>query len=198
MGADIHGGVYGMFVEGSEFGIYSKGPIYSSSPAVQLQETGEPARAVLYTSTSADVMVMASGRGMLVGGSGTVTFDNTFTKVVSVDSPLIITVTPAGNTSGVYDASSGTSGFTVKENNGGTSNVSFSWIAIGTRRGYEHPQVAEDVVSAGFESKIREGLHNDADLSTNGSGLYHSKGQLMVGPSPPPPADKKMAGKRQN
>ena len=80
MGADIHGGIYGMYVEGNNVGIYSKGPIYSSQPEIQLQDVGESERAALFTNTSTEVTVMTSGQGTLVNGRGSILFDQNFKK----------------------------------------------------------------------------------------------------------------------
>ena len=60
----------------------------------------------------------------------------------------------------------------------------FSFIAIGTRAGYENPQLPHEVIASDFESTIMQGLHNDAETTTNGKGLYYQDGRLMVGQSP--------------
>jgi hypothetical protein len=184
MGADIHGGIYGMFVEGNNVGIYSKGAIYSSQPEIQMQDVGEYERAALFTNTSTEVTVMTSGQGSLVNGRGSILFDENFKKVISTQTPVIITVTPMGPSNGVYISSSDQEGFAITENNDGNSNVIFSYIAIGTRAGYENPQLPDEVLASDFESNIIQGLHNDAETATNGKGLYYQDGRLMMGQSP--------------
>lgn len=184
MGADIHGGIYGLFVEGENFGLYSKGAVYADQPIVQLQDIGEPEKAVLYTNTSTDVTVMTSGMGNLINGQCNIPFDNNFKKVLSRQMPVIITITPMGPSNGIYISASGNDGFTVVENNGGITNVSFSFIAVGRRSGYENPQLPADIVAADFESNMMQGLHNDSDNSTDGKGLYHRDGRIQVGHPP--------------
>jgi hypothetical protein len=184
MGADIHGGIYGIFVEGDNFGLYSKGAVYAEQPVIQLQDVGEPQKAVLYTNTSTDVTVMTSGMGSLSNGQCSVNFDNNFKKVISAQIPVVITITPMGPSNGLYISSSGHDGFTVTENYGGTSTTSFSFIALGRRAGYENPQVPSDIVATDFESTMIQGLHNDADISTDGKGLYYRNGRLQAGLTP--------------
>jgi hypothetical protein len=183
MGADIHGGVYGIYVEGNNFGIYSKGPVYSDQPAVQLQDVGEAERAVVYSSSSTDVTIITSGQGSLVNGHCSVIFDKNFRKVLSNQIPVNITVTPTGPSNGVYISTSDENGFSVTENNEGRSNVNFSYIVIGRRAGYENPQLPVEVLSSDFESTMKEGLHNDADLATYGKGLHYQDGSLKLGHS---------------
>lgn len=184
MGADIHGGIYGIFVEGNDFGLYSKGAVYADQPIVQLQDIGEPEKAVLFANTSTDVTVMTSGVGSLSNGHCSIHFDNNFKKVISGEIPLVITVTPMGPSNGVYISSSNINGFIVSENNGGTSNITFSFIAVGRRAGYENPQLPADIVASDFETNMMQGVHKDADNSTEGKGLYYGDGRLQVGHPP--------------
>jgi hypothetical protein len=184
MGADVHGGVYGIYVEGEHAALYANGPVFTNFPVIQLHETTGQERAVLYSCSSNDVTVMISGQGNLVNGHCYIKFDDRFTKVVSNRNPLVITVTPMGPTNGVYIASSDHNGFTVSENNNGRSTTSLSYIVVGKRAGYENPELAEEVISTEFEKMMSRGLHNDSDLSTQGEGLYYQDGRLMTGQAP--------------
>jgi hypothetical protein len=184
MGADVHGGIYGMYVEGENFGLYSKGPIYTDQPVIQLQATDDQERTALYSSTSTEVTVMASGQGQLTDGQCVIKFDDNFIRVISRQSPLIITVTPMGPTRGLYIASSDYTGFSVTENNNGRSSTLISYIVIGKRAGYESPQLAREVVSLDFEPTIARGLQDDSDASNDGKGLYYQGDRLMLGQAP--------------
>lgn len=184
IGADIHGGIYGIYTEGDHFGIYSKGTVYSDKPDVKLHDTGKSERAVTYSASSPDVTIMTSGQGRLLDGSSSVSFDQTFTDVISDKVPVIITVTPLGQTRGVYISESDSHGFTLKENDAGRSNADFFYIAIGRRAGYEDPVLPADVLASDFETKISEGLHNDVDTKNNGKGLFYQNGKLYKGLPP--------------
>jgi hypothetical protein len=109
---------------------------------------------------------------------------------------VIVTVTPAGKSNGVYLSEVSRNGFTVVENDDGKSTVTINYIAIGRRAGYENPSLPPEVIDAGYTSKMARGLHNDADTQTNGEGLYYENGHLVVGvhpstlPDPNKPAEK--------
>jgi hypothetical protein len=192
-GANIQGNVYGTYTQGADYGLYSNGTIFTNGLSVQLQELNSSAQktvagndkmAVLYSSVSTDVTVSAMGTGTLVNGTCTLSFDKTFSDVVSSESAIIVTVTPNGNTNGVYIVETSKNGFTVKENNNGSSNVSFNFIVMGKRAGYENPVLPSAVVSKDYTSKISQGLHNDGDTKTDGKGLYYENGKLTIGVHP--------------
>ncbi|GAB4368281.1 MAG: hypothetical protein Kow0042_09370 [Calditrichia bacterium] len=183
-GADIHGQVYGAFVEGKNYALYTNGKTIKNDLDVHLQETPSNSLAVLYTNVSTDVTVQTSGFGQLSGGRCTIEFDEHFKQAVSKEIPVVVTVTPLGSSNGLYISETRSDGFTVLENNNGKSNVTFSFIAIGRRAGYENPQLPQEVLAADYLDKISRGLHNDVDVTTDGEGLYYENGQLMVGAHP--------------
>jgi hypothetical protein len=183
-GANIHGKVYGAFVEGGNYGLYSNGDVFRNGMDVHLQETETPSLAVLYTNVSTDVTVQTSGFSTLSKGTCRIEFDDDFKKVVSPEVPVIVTVTPTGNSNGVYVSEVTKDGFTVVENNGGKNSLMVTFIAIGRRKGYEDPQLPAEVISSDYVEKLSRGLHNDADTETDAEGLYYQNGQLIVGLHP--------------
>jgi hypothetical protein len=144
---------------------------------------GKAEMAVTYSSSSTEVTVTTTGQGSLVNGHCSVIYNENFKDVISWQFPVIITVTPMGPSNGVYISSSDYNGFSVSENNAGTSNVTFSFIAVGRRSGYENPELPAEVIASDFESNMTEGLHNDADRETDGKGLYYQDGALLLGHS---------------
>jgi hypothetical protein len=180
-GADIHGRVYGTYTEGGDYGLYSHGMVVRDDLDVHLQPAGTGSNTVLYTNVSTDVTVQTSGYCRLSQGRCQVTFDENFRRVVSPEVPVVVTVTPIGGSNGVHLDRVDPSGFTVVENNAGKGDAQVAFIAIGRRAGYEDPQLPVEVVSADYVDKISRGLHNDADTSTDGQGLYYEDGRLIVG-----------------
>ena len=183
-GADIHGKVYGLYTEGNSYGLYAHGVSFKDNIDVHLQSQAAPnndTMAVMYTSVSTDVTIQTAGTAKLVNGTCHVTFDATFSKVVSTAIPIIVTVTPAGNTNGVYVTGITSTGFTVHENNNGTSNADLSYIVIGRRLGYENPVLPKEVIAKDYNDKLSLGLHNDNDTHSDGKGLYYQNGMLNVG-----------------
>ena len=155
---------------------------------------------VLYTNVSTDVTVQTSGYCTLSAGRCNIVFDENFRKVVSDDVPIVVTVSPVGQSEGVYVSYVNKNGFSVVENNSARSNVEVAFIAIGRRVGYENPQLPAEVVSADYTDKLYHGLHNDANTETDGEGLYYENNQLTVGkhystlpdPNKPPHEDYQM------
>ncbi|NVO21243.1 MAG: hypothetical protein HXX13_16190 [Bacteroidetes bacterium] len=184
MGADIHGKVYGTYTEGENYAMYANGVVFKNNLDVHLQDNGTGTNTVMYTSVSTDVTVQTSGYATLTDGKSSIDFDPAFTSAVSSESPVVVTVTPTGNSNGVYLAEVSKKGFRVVENNEGKSSVTVSYIAIGKRAGYEHPVLPKEVVESNYTQNMTRGLHNDADTKTNGEGLYYQGGKLIVGIDP--------------
>jgi hypothetical protein len=184
MGADIHGKVYGVYAEGENYAMYSNGPVYKNDLDVHLQETTAGTNTVMYTHVSTAATIQTYGVAELTNGTKSVLFDAAFSAAVSSETPVIITVTPVGNSNGVHLAEVTKIGFTVAENNNGKSNVTVNYIAIGTRAGYENPVLSQEVIDAGYTTQLSRGLHADADIETNGEGLYYENGKLVVGIHP--------------
>ncbi len=180
-GADIHGKVYGTFTEGENYALYSNGTVFKNALDVHLQKNNEQKMSVLYTNVSTDVTVQTSGYGKLSDGKCTVEFDNNFKDIVSEDIPVIVTITPMGRSNGIYLAEVTKSGFSVIEDNEGKSKIDFTFIAIGRRAGYEHPELPGEVTATDYLDKLHAGFHNDADTETDAEGLYYQNGELAVG-----------------
>lgn len=195
MGADIHGKVYGVYAEGGNYALFANGDVYKNKLDIHLQENSTGTNTVLYTNVSTEVTIQTSGVATLSNGKVSIAFDPSFAAVASSESPVIVTVTPIGNSNGVYLAEVSGKGFTVVENNAGKSSVTVNYIAIAKRIGYEHPALPNEVLDASYINNLSKGLHNDNDTQTNGEGLYYENGILAVGihpstlPDPNKPAE---------
>ncbi len=182
-GAHISGQVYGLYASGENYGIYANGDVYRTGADVHLQENASGQNTVMYTLVTTEMTVQTYGIGELQNGKSSIGFDRAFSDVVSSDEPIIVTITPIGQTKGVYLEQVDASGFAVGENNNGKSNVQFTWIAIGKRAGFENMILPEDVVSSDYNNKIRNGLAND-NSDQNAEGLYYQDGILIKGHVP--------------
>jgi hypothetical protein len=184
MGADIHGKVYGLFAEGENYAMYSNGVVFKNNLDVHLQENGSGTNTVLYTNVSTEVTVQTSGYATLSNGMASIDFDPAFAAAVSSETPVVVTVTPTGNSNGVYLSEVTGKGFKVAENNSGKSSIVVSYIAIGKRAGYEHPNLPKEVIASNYTNNLSRGLHNDSDTQSNGEGLYYENGSLVLGIHP--------------
>ncbi|MGC9316386.1 MAG: hypothetical protein ACP5G4_12285, partial [bacterium] len=181
-GADIHGKIYGTYIEGGRYALYTNGDRYTNGMDIHLTDVGEDEMAVSYTATSIEATINLDGRGRLNNGTRRILFSPEFRKIIDPDKPVTVTVTPLGCCNGVYLSEVDENGFTVVENNGGRSDIEFMWIAMARRiDARDKDQLAREVVSSDYTSKIARGLHCDSDKLSDGEGLYFQNGDLTVG-----------------
>jgi hypothetical protein len=164
MGGYVKGNQYGLITKGKEFGMYVQGNTLVNQPIVQLIDTDQSKRTITYTPTSTEVDITTRGIGKLTNGVTFVAFKESFKNLVA-SSSINITITPTAETKGVFIKSVNQDGFFVKENQAGTSNANFNWIAIGTRKGYENGiEISNTVLAKEFDININEVMNNDGDL----------------------------------
>jgi hypothetical protein len=120
-------------------GLYVQGRGYATGGFTTYLGNGEVGHAIV----SRNVEVISSGTAKLVDGQVVVDFEETFTSAVSSDVPVNVTLTPVGMPAGMlYLDDVSKDGFTAKlaEIPGlerGVTDVSFNWMAIGRKSGYE-------------------------------------------------------------
>ena len=172
MGGYIKGNQYGLITKGNEFGMYVEGNTITNQPIVQLTDTNNLQKTISYTATSTEVDVTTRGVGQLSNGESYITFKAAFKNLVSNNQAINITITPTGETNGVYISRVTTDGFFVKENLKGRSNATFNWTAIGTRAGYENGvQISETILANDFEKNMN-GVMNNEGSSTEGTPIH--------------------------
>ena len=161
MGGWVRGMAYGMHLKGNRYSLYVDGYTFSNKPIAQLIQKNDGNRVAAYATVSMTSDVYSRGKGQLVSGETFIAFDENFKSIISNPNDLVITVTPSGNSNGVYVASVNADGFTVRENNSGSSNVQVSWIAIAQVKGNENPIVPEEILTLDFDSNMRGVMFND-------------------------------------
>jgi hypothetical protein len=159
--------------------------MYRTGADIHIQKDNTGQNKVMYTLVSPEMTIQTYGIGQMISGKANINFDDAFASVVSDDEPIIVTITPVGESEGVHLSNVDSKGFSVVENRDGKSSVQFMWVAIGKRKGYENISLPADVIADDYDQKISEGLHNDANMTTDGKGLYYNNGTLNVGnPTP--------------
>ncbi|HOF07761.1 MAG TPA: hypothetical protein PKY44_06995 [Bacteroidales bacterium] len=163
IGAGGWGGVLGSFTRGAvmgsifaapDFATYNLGNEYTSGLQANIHTLDEK-RVATYSITSQDVKIYADGIGKLINGTCKIQFSDDFINLISDESMPIVTVTPLGPSKGLYIAKISSDGFIVVENDGGKSNIDFTWIAIGVQKGYEQaPTLPESVARIDFDEKM--------------------------------------------
>lgn len=102
---------------------------------------------LLYVTESPEVWFEDIGRGTLVNGQVTIELDSIFRQVTFVDDkhPMHVFIQLEGECNDVYVVP-GTTSFVVKEKNGGTSNVNFSYRVMAKRVHFQDHRYGNDPV----------------------------------------------------
>jgi hypothetical protein len=87
----------------------------------------------MYSMESPESWFEDFGSGQLSGGSATVTLDPGFAGVVHGDGYRVF-LTPQGDSYGLYVSNKTGSGFTVREQQSGKSNVAFDYRVVARRK----------------------------------------------------------------
>lgn len=161
MGGWMRGLVYGTHVKGERYSLYVDGKTYMNEPITQLiTTTGD--RQTVYGSSAMKVEISDRGKAALTNGQAYIAFTDAFKQTISTNpDELTITVSPMGNSNGIYILSYDENGFTVMENNNGSSAVTFNWIAIGTRKDYETVTHSPEIIANDFDTKMNGVMFND-------------------------------------
>jgi len=161
MGGWVRGLVYGAHLKGERYSLYVDGKTYTNEPITQLVGS-ENNRQPIYASSAMKVDVSDRGKSALTNGEIHIPFNDGFKNSISTNlDELTITVSPTGNSNGIYIVAYDENGFTVKENNEGISNVSFNWIAIGTQKGYEVVTHSPEIIDNSFDQKMNGVMFNE-------------------------------------
>lgn len=177
MGGWVRGMRYGFHVKGERTSLYVDGATITNQPIAQLVTLDDGSRVGTYVPSSTTADVFARGKSKLAGGQIYIPFTNEFKQIFADPQGLTITVTPAGNSNGVYVSSIDANGFWVKENNNGTSHVDLSWIAMGTRKDAGEMTISPEILEAEFDTRMNGVMHNDID-SENAQPLWWDGTQM--------------------
>lgn len=90
--------------------------------------------ASLYALQSKQTEYVFSGEGQLQDGEATITFDRLTQELIDPDEPMKVSVTLTDSANGIYVSDKTISGFTVRELANGSSNATFDWVVIATRK----------------------------------------------------------------
>ena len=171
-GAWFNGELYGMAVKGERMGLYVDGKTFTNNIITQMNDNGNNDRIPTYVPTSMTVDIYMKGTAKLVNGKATIQFDDKYLSLISDKEPIVVTVTPMGKTAGVYIEEVKSNGFTIVENNDGKSNVTFSWIAIATRKGYENPDNPVELISSEYDTHLSDFMFNESDTLHSGKPMW--------------------------
>lgn len=127
------GGAFGVVVCANILGTDYK--VAGSGLVSTVVKNTENKNVIMFAPESPEALFQDFGKGNLINGYAKIELDPTFAKNIFVDDthPLQVFVQLEGDCKGVYVANKTANGFEVKELQGGSSNVSFTWFANGNR-----------------------------------------------------------------
>jgi len=121
--------------------IYGYGNIGASGTKSAIVPAENGAHRTLYCMESPECWFEDFGSATLAKGSATVTIDPLFAATVDT-SQYHIFLTPKGDSKGLYVNTVSAQGFTVAEQQGGTSSLSFSYRIVAKRKDVSAPRLA--------------------------------------------------------
>ncbi|RAK68329.1 hypothetical protein [Hymenobacter edaphi] len=193
MGGWVRGQVYGLHARGERYSLYVDGPAVTNQPLTQLAERPDGTRAATYAPSALTADVAARGRAELRDGTAFVAFPADFTALLANPQEATITVTPTGDTRGVFVERVTETGFYVRENQQGHSQAPLHWTATGLRRDAREAPLAPELLTRDFDPRMRRLMHSDADPAAPTQYLWWDGQQLRYDQPPartaaPPPA----------
>jgi hypothetical protein len=183
-GSWFRGEIYGTLVKGERLSLYVDGKAYTNDVIAQVNDGKNNEKFITYVPTSMTADVYMKGTGQLVDGKAVIKFDKQYESIISDKEPIIVTVTPIGKSNGIYLESIKGEGFEVAENGEGKSNVTFNWIAVATRKGYENPSNPEEILDPAFDENMQGFMFNDGDTKNSAKPVWWDGKKLNFSPLP--------------
>ncbi|MDQ7780491.1 MAG: hypothetical protein RDV41_12415, partial [Planctomycetota bacterium] len=201
IGSGGYGGVMGGWVRGEVLGFTAAGELYASYNVGNEYTSGVQAdivtlpekRVAVYANTSTDVKVYADGIAQLSDGTCEVKFAEAFAEVISKDSRPTVAITSLAECEGLFITNIDASGFIVKEAQGGTSAVEFTWIAIAKRVDHRQtPELPQAIADAKFDDNLRGVMFNESNTDRSATPIWWDGSQLRYDSPPPQPPTQKV------
>jgi hypothetical protein len=182
MGGWVRGDIMGLTTMGSLYAAFNVGNTFTVGYHADLVRTGNTMTPA-YAATSTSVKVYDDGSAQLANGTVRVNFTPEYAALVKGNKPTV-TVSAMGQCNGLYIVSVDETGFTVAEQNGGNSNVEFSWIAVGKRT--DAAVAPEVLTSPSFTEKMEGVMFNEGNLKQSGTPLFWNGSALDFSLAPQP------------
>ncbi len=185
MGGWIKGLAYGTNFSGERYATYAHGKSLTNDFIATLHTVdNSKTRIPTFAPSAMKVEVMDRGQARLNAGKATVEFDSRFAALLSPDHPITVIVTPLGPCRGLYIERTSSTGFMIVENQAGTSDVEFNWIAIGVKKGAENPYISPEILDVKFE-EIMNGhagiMYNDGNPENPAYTLWWNGNDVQFG-----------------
>jgi len=191
MGGWVRGDIAGLTTMGSMYAALNVGNTYNYGYHADLVNTGA-AITPAYAVTSTTVKVYDDGSAQLNNGTIRVNFTPEYAALIKGNGKPTITVTPQGQCNGLYIVSVDENGFNVAELNNGSSNVEFSWIAVGKRVDAAQSATPEQLTNRNFSENIQGVMFNEGNTSQSGTPMFWNGNSFQFTPAPVAPKGPKV------
>lgn len=185
LGAHFKGNKYGTITKGDRFASYTDGSSISNKGYAVVNTTKSGDKVATFVPTSTTVDVSTKGTGKLVDGTAKISFDKNYSSITDKNKPVIVTVSPMGETKGVYISEVTNDGFIVKENGNGKSNATFYWIAIGEKNNSEEMNVPSELLTKDFDTNLDSFLTIDEEAKDTSKAMWWNGTSLEFGKTAP-------------
>lgn len=203
IGLGIYGGVIGGWINGEQYGTvftgqrfanYNMGKSISNDAYVVLNQKADGSRVASYATTSMSNDITLKGVSKLVNGEAYIAFNKDYTSFINEDKPIIITITPIGESNGIHIVSVDKNGFRIKENKSGTSNVTFNWISIAEKQNSK--ELPREMLSKDFDKNLMGVMEDENSEKT--TAIWSENGEVKFGKSAPVSQEKLSRAKDSN
>ena len=190
IGLGIYGGVIGGWINGEQYGTvftgqrfanYNIGKSISNDAYVVLNKREDGSRVASYATTSMSNDITTKGVNKLVNGEAYISFDKDYSTFINEEKPIIITITPIGESNGIHIVSVDKNGFKIKENKSGISNVTFNWISIAEKQNSN--ELPKEMLTKDFDKNLMGVMEDENSEKT--TAIWSENGEVKFGKSAP-------------
>ena len=190
IGLGIYGGVIGGWINGEQYGTvfsgqrfanYNIGKSISNEAYVVLNEKEDGSRVASYATTSLSNDITAKGVSTLINGEAYITFERDYTACINEEKPIIITITPIGESNGIHIVATDKNGFRIKENKSGNSNVTFNWVAMAEKENLK--ELPKEMLTKEFDKNLMGVMEDENSDKT--TAIWSENGEVKFGKSAP-------------
>lgn len=138
---------------GDSGSVYARIFITMNAPRVA-QKTSTGARVDTYTPQIAQPSLEDFGEAQLTDGAASVALDPRFAAAMDAKMRYYVTLTPEGDCRGLYVARRDSTGFTVRELQGGQSSIAFTYRIVAKPLGDDSARLPMSTLPYGFDHKV--------------------------------------------
>ncbi len=155
-GVDAEADYIGAYGFGNSYGVFSDGNFAATGTKSAVVLLADNRVASLYAVESPENWFEDFGTGKLTNGVAQMKLEPLFAQTVNASADYHVFLTPRGDSRGLYVTNLTPSGFEVREQGGGTSNIEFDFRIVAKRKGYEALRLNPVTADEDTVARLRE------------------------------------------